>query len=146
MHARQTQKGWISLPIIFFLLVVAGLSVAYQQKLQESFQWRATLAESNQSRERWYMFEQDIVTSPVFNAAQKSLCDGFCPLTPSSHLVNTNVWRHGEESITYLWRYYINSLGVRFYRLCASQNHQQYHCWWWQEKIPISRGFVGVAS
>jgi len=142
---RYDQQGWVSLPVIVLLLVVASLSLAYQQRLQDAFQWRATLDDVNQSSILWQKFQQERVLSPAFHDAQISTCIGFCSLISSASLIHTMVWHsNNEEDITYLWRYYDNTQGVRFYRLCARQDQQQYRCWWWRDHTLISQGIVSA--
>lgn len=144
---RASSRGWVSLPILVLLMTVAGLSLAYQQRLQERFLLRSTLEAFNQSTQIWQAFEQAVVVSVDFSAASaaQSQCAGFCRINASAYSVNATVWRHDATEVTYLWRYYTDAESVRFYRLCA-RHQQQNYCWWWRHHRLISRGFVTSAD
>lgn len=145
MTKHRSLQGWVSLPILVLLITVAGLSLAYQQRLEAHFVFRSTLDSLTKSTQLWQAFEGSLVASVDFSLATESLCQGFCPLTSNAYMANANVWRHGEDALMYQWRYYSHDENRRFYRLCA-RHQQQNYCWWWQEHRLISRGFVNTTN
>ena len=129
------------MPILFLLMTVAGLSMAYQQRLEARFLLRSTLSDLKQNQQAWQAFEQAVVMPVVFSQAVESQCSGFCQLTENAYSGNTQEWLYGVARFTYLWHYYVDSEGVYFYRLCAHHQQQNY-CWWWQHTRLTSRGFI----
>jgi len=142
------QRGWISLPIIMLLLVLSTLSMQYQQRLQASYQWRGQLKDIESEQQVWTDFKQGFVVSPDFSSATLSACLGFCGLGGS---VQEKTWQKEAQSIHYQWLRYEAAVDesvsvVISYRLCASQNRQQYRCWWWRGETLFSQGWVSAAD
>ena len=145
----RSQRGWVSLPIIALLLMVATVSVHYQERVQASYQWRGQLNEVEVNQQIWKDFQQTWIVSPNFTSAKASSCFGFCELKNNS-LEST--WYNKEGlSLVYRWESY-QSLPDEsdhsqvFHRLCATQNQQQYRCWWWREKRQVSSGWVSASD
>jgi hypothetical protein len=142
------QNGWVSLPIIALLLALSTLSVNYQQRLQAAFKWRGQLNEAEAQQEIWGDFYRILVSSPSFVSATVTECLGFCDLR--SHL-QEKTWQNDDQQVNYRWERYQPVSGEAtnpdtFYRLCATQNQQQYRCWWWREHRLISNGWVTASD
>ncbi|REG84287.1 hypothetical protein DFP81_104166 [Marinomonas pollencensis] len=133
------------MPILLLLMTVAGLSVAYQQRLEARFLLRSTLQELNQNQQLWLAFEQAVVAPVVFAQASQSQCSGFCQLTTNAYANDSRNWHHEDATLTYIWRYYVDTEGDYFYRLCARYQQQDY-CWWWQQARLTGRGFIQVVD
>ena len=123
------------------MMVVAGLSLSYSKQLLSSQRWRGRLQKASEAQKVWRRFEETTVRSVFFASARKSHCVGFCPLS-TSLLGRRLVWRNGTSLITYHFDYYVNQQEIYFYRLCARQAHNSYHCWWWRKHQLISHGKV----
>jgi hypothetical protein len=144
----RTQRGWVSLPIIALLLAMSSLSMHYQQRLLASYQWRGQVNEVEADQQIWSDFWQDLVESPSFTSATASVCVGFCAL---GEPVQEKTWQKANQLMHYRWESY-ESLPDEsdntetFYRLCATQNQQQYRCWWWRESSLLANGWVSASG
>lgn len=156
-----SQHGWVSLPIIALLLAVSALSVRYQNDLLAAYQWRGQLNDVEEGQQVWIEFKSEFVASPDFSSALDSECVGFCDLLTNRNNDNENEWQSAisstsNQSLHYQWARY-ESVGEESaedegvdlsvsYRLCATQNQQNYLCWWWREGKLISNGWVSITD
>ncbi|QUX92490.1 hypothetical protein CYL31_14255 [Marinomonas sp. A3A] len=144
----RTQQGWVSLPIIALLLAMSSLSMHFQERLMASYKWRGQVNEVEANQQIWTDFQQALVVSPSFASATASACVGFCELSQRS---KENGWQKDDQFIYYRWESY-ESLPDESentdvsYRLCATQNQQQYRCWWWRESRLLANGSVSVSG
>jgi hypothetical protein len=144
----RTQQGWVSLPIIALLLAMSSLSMHFQQRLMASHQWRGQVNEVDANLKIWDDFYLAFVISPSFTSAKASECIGFCELSQRS---KENGWQKDDQFIYYRWESYeplpdeSENTDVS-YRLCATQNQQQYRCWWWRESRLLANGSVSVSG
>ena len=145
----RSQRGWVSLPIIALLLIVASVSIHYQDRVLAAYQWRSQLNEVAVEQKVWTDFQQAWTVSPSFTSAKASSCLGFCELNDNSL---ESVWFNQEGLVLhYRWESYVSlpdeyEKSQVFHRLCATQNQQQYRCWWWREKRLISGGWVSASD
>ena len=142
------QRGWVSLPIIALLLALSTLSAHYQQGLQAGFKWRSQLNDVTEEQKIWTDFYQAWVVSAHFSAAQASTCIGFCALHESRL---ESIWQTRNQQLYYRWERYTSvpdemDNTQRSYRLCATQNQQQYRCWWWHEHRLLASGWVSASD
>jgi len=150
------QGGWISLPIIVFLVVVAGLSFAYQQRLQTHLAWREKRQEVDQNQRLWQAFSEQVVQHVALSSAQKSQCSGFCALSNNASISHDHLWRYQRTQLRYQFDQITLGADKHFYRLCARKLnsiqktayliHLRFHCWWWQNHHIVSHGFVTTAQ
>ncbi|WP_219703825.1 hypothetical protein [Marinomonas lutimaris] len=144
----RTQQGWVSLPIIALLLAMSSLSMHFQERLMASYKWRGQVNEVDANLKIWDDFYLAFVISPSFTSAKASECIGFCELSQRS---KENGWQKDDQFIYYRWESY-ESLPDESentdvsYRLCATQNQQQYRCWWWRESRLLANGSVSVSG
>jgi len=151
-----SQRGWVSLPIIALLLAVSALSVRYQEDVLAAYQWRGQLSDVEDAQQIWTAFKSEFTTSPDFLSALESECVGFCDLFTGQNNGHENKWlfdSSNSQEIGYQWSRYESvgdvdesaDLSVS-YRLCATQNQQDYLCWWWREGKLISNGWVSITD
>lgn len=142
------QQGWVSLPIIALLLALSTLSAHYQQGLEAGLKWRSQLYNVTEEQQIWTDFYQALVVSAHFSAANASTCIGFCDLREPRL---ESIWQARNQRLYYRWESYISSPDEmenpqRSYRLCATQNQQQYRCWWWHEHRLLASGWVSASG
>lgn len=147
----KSQSGWVSLPIIALLLAVSALSVRYQDDLLAAYQWRGQLSDIENEQKIWTVFKSEFITSPDFLSALDSECLGFCDLLTDQNHRHENTWQSDNQEIHYQWMRdeLIGGEGIDLstsYRLCATQNQQDYVCWWWRRGKQISNGWVRIAD
>ncbi|SBS33361.1 hypothetical protein MSP8887_01930 [Marinomonas spartinae] len=150
------QGGWVSLPIIVFLVVVAGVSFAYQQRLQTHLAWRGKRQEIDQNQRLWQAFSEQVVRHIALSSAQKSSCPGFCALANNDSVSHYRLWRYKRARLRYQFDQIALGANTHFYRLCAHKIntmhqtayliHLRYHCWWWHNHHIVSHGFVTVTK
>lgn len=144
----HAQRAWVSLPIIALLLAMSSLSMHFQERLMASYKWRGQVNEVELDQQIWTDFHQNLVASPGFASAIASECIGFCDLGKP---IQEKTWQKANQLVHYRWESY-ESLPdgadntKTFYRLCATQNQQQYRCWWWREDRLLSNGWVSVSD
>lgn len=144
----RTQRGWVSLPIIALLLAMSSLSMHFQERLMASYKWRGQVNEVEADLQIWTNFQQALILTPSFVSATASECIGFCDLRES---IQEKSWQKDNQLVHYRWESY-ESLPDEsddtqiFYRLCATQNQQQYRCWWWQESRLLANGWVSASG
>lgn len=155
LSSLTSQRGWVSLPIIALLLAVSALSVRYQEDLLAAYQWRGQLSDIEEEKKFWTAFQSQFVTSPSFSSALDSECVGFCDVLTDQNNGNENEWQddgsyNDNKQLDYQWsRYELEEEGVKVsvsYRLCATQNQQDYLCWWWRDDKLISNGWVSITD
>ena len=145
----KAQRGWVSLPIIALLFIVASVSMHYQDRVLASYQWRGQLNEIEMEQQIWQDFQQAWIVSPSFTTAKASECLGFCELNDPN--LESSWFNKEGRLLHYRWESY-ESLPEEsensqvYYRLCATQNQQQYRCWWWRESQRISSGWVSASD
>ena len=144
----SAQRGWVSLPIIALLLAISTLSAQYQQRQQASYLWRGQLKDLQVEQQIWTNFKQDFVVSPSLSSAILSECVGFCALGLHAQ---EKIWQKDTQRMHYQWARHaspLDELGnvTTYYRLCASQNQQQYRCWWWRNGTWLSGGWVSASD
>ncbi|MEO9273853.1 hypothetical protein ABFY09_03255 [Marinomonas sp. 5E14-1] len=154
----NTQRGWVSLPIIALLLAISSLSTHFQNTMIASYQWRGQLSDLEEDQQIWRDFIDDYVASPSFYLATLSDCVGFCDLAEQQSSDEESTWSKGEQTLQYQWSRYdlseddeeseggteTTSVTQTSYRLCATQNQQAYLCWWWRDGKLLSSGWVAV--
>ncbi len=148
VRRRRQQQGWISLPIIALLIALSSLSMQFQEKQLASYLWQGHVAEVTEEQSLWADFQKALVLSPSFALSVLSECIGFCDLQV---IVSEQTWQSGDASLRYRWERYESLPNedenlATFYRLCATQNQQQYRCWWWQENRLLSNGWVSASD
>ncbi|ETX11162.1 hypothetical protein MUS1_11680 [Marinomonas ushuaiensis DSM 15871] len=146
-----SQRGWVSLPIIALLLAVSALSVRYQEDVLAAYQWRGQLSDVEDAQQIWTAFKSEFITAPDFSAAHDSECVGFCDLFTDQSNGHENAWRFDNQDVSYQWSRFELTVGESAdlsvsYRLCATQNQQDYLCWWWREGKLISNGWVSIIN
>lgn len=144
----RTQHGWVSLPIVALLLAMSSLSMHFQERLMAAYQWRGQENEVEADQKVWADFRQALVVSPSFTLATASECIGFCDLGERSH---EKTWQKDNQLVYYRWESYESlpdeSDNTKIsYRLCATQNQQQYLCWWWRENRLLANGWVSASG
>ena len=142
------QRAWVSLPIIALLLAMSSLSMYFQETLLANYQWRGQLHEVEEEQQIWNSFWQTVVRSPTFDSAVASECVGFCEL---GELAPQQSWQKENQLLYYRWESYERKSEEdeptqTSYRLCATQNQQQYRCWWWREGRLLSTGWVSASG
>ncbi|RBP77922.1 hypothetical protein EBI01_19805 [Marinomonas rhizomae] len=144
----RAQRAWVSLPIIALLLAMSSLSMHFQERLMASYKWHGQVNEVEADQQIWTDFRQALVMTPGFTLAKASECIGFCDLDERSQ---EKTWRKDNQLVRYRWESY-ESLPDEFdnakisYRLCATQNQQQYLCWWWREDRLLASGWVSASD
>ncbi|NLQ18424.1 hypothetical protein HGG82_12445 [Marinomonas sp. M1K-6] len=147
-NKHNIQRGWVSLPIIALLLAISALSSQYQQRLQAGYKWRGQLHDVEEGQQIWGDFYQAWVVAADFSSAKASACVGFCDLQQSAL---ERIWQSNDQWVYYRWERYVSvpdeSENTHLsYRLCATQNQQQYRCWWWQESRLLASGWVSASG
>lgn len=136
------QAGWLGMPILALLMVIAGLSAALQKQWLADYRWRGELQQQAKVDSVWQGFMQIKVNQPQFHLASLSSCVGFCALNDEQN--TTHQYQQDDKTLSYQWQHYKSGDEKRYYRLCATRNHQQYHCWWWQEERLHSQAWVSL--
>lgn len=139
---QPTLAGWLGLPVLVLLLVVASMSMAFQDRLLAQYQWRGQLQAVADEQAVWQDFTRLLVDAPEFSQASDSHCLGFCPLQQDNASLEQIEWRSEGRTVLYQWHRYERDDGMEFHRLCASINQQSYHCWWWQNRILRHQGWL----
>tara|TARA_R110001606_G_C15364985_1_gene648950 strand:- start:294 stop:746 length:453 start_codon:yes stop_codon:yes gene_type:complete len=144
----HAQQGWVSLPIVALLLAMSSLSMHFQERLMAAYQWRGQVNEVEADQQIWADFRQALVVSPSFTSAKASECIGFCALGERSQ---EKTWQKDNQLVHYRWESYESlpdeSDNAKIsYRLCATQNQQQYLCWWWREDRLLANGWVSASG
>ncbi|MCV2403274.1 hypothetical protein OFY17_10320 [Marinomonas sp. C2222] len=162
VRQRKALAGWVSLPILAMILMVATLSTEYQNRMLAAYKWQGQLQDVEADQAAWESFQSAFVFSPSFHLAQQSDCLGFCPLNANQNTEGESQWHHAQQTFYYQWHAYdpalvegngeegnetdseVSSEEKKAYRLCGSQNQLSYLCWWWQEEKLISNAWVTI--
>ncbi|BFM48960.1 hypothetical protein [Marinomonas sp. THO17] len=142
----RLQAGWLGVPILTLLLIIAGLSAAAQTQLLSDYQWRGELQAQASPDSIWRRFMQAKVSQVQFSQAEPSLCQGFCALADTQWQGTPIQYEQGGQVITYQWHSYQSADKGIYHRLCATINRQEYYCWWWHERRLHSQAWVSSSD